>query len=92
MDDHLDSRLKSVASRAAHPGLRAIDVTILERIAHERTGRARALRLDALAFTGALAVGVASSIIFSTPPAGGPGLTFSGVSRLAPSSLLERGR
>lgn len=92
MDEQLDSRLKRVASYASHPGLRAIDVTVLERIAHERVGRARAWRLDALAFAGALVFGVLSSITFTMPPAGTKNSSLTGLSPLAPSSLLERAR
>lgn len=44
MDEPLDSRLKRVVSHASHPG----DVAVIDRIAFERVGRARAWRLDAI--------------------------------------------
>lgn len=92
MNEQLDSRLKRVASFASHPGLRALDVTVLERIAHERVGRTRALRMDALAFAGALVFGITSSVTFATPPAGPENTSLNALSPLAPSSLLERAR
>ena len=92
MDEQLDSRLSRVASSAPHPALHAIDTAILDRIAHERVGRAHAFRLDAVAFAGALVLGVASSIAFSTPPTGATNTSLNGLTPLAPSSLLERAR
>jgi hypothetical protein len=92
MDEELDSRVRRMASRASHPGLRALDVTVLDRIARERVARARARRLDAISFAGALAIGITGSIAFAGPPAGSTSSPLAGVSSLAPSVLLERPR
>jgi predicted RNA-binding Zn ribbon-like protein len=92
MDEQLDSRLERVAAHASHPGLRALDVTVLDRIARERVGRARARRLDAISFAGALVIGIASSVTFAAPPAASTSSPLTGLSPLAPSALLERPR
>jgi hypothetical protein len=92
MDEQLDSRLKRVVSHASHPGLSTLDVTVLDRIARERVGRARAWRLDALSFAGALVIGLASSMTFAAPPAASTSSPLGGLSPLAPSVLLERPR
>ena len=92
MDEQLDSRLKRVAAHASHPGLRALDVTVLDRIARERVGRTRARRLDAISFAGALVIGLASSMTFAAPPAASASSPLTGLSPLAPSVLLERPR
>ena len=92
MDKQLDSLLKRVALNASHPGLSALDITVLDRIASERVGRSRAWRLDAISFAGALVIGIASSVTFAAPPAGSTSPPLSGLSPLAPSALLERPR
>ena len=91
-DEELDSRVRRMASRASHPGLRALDVTVLDRIARERVARARARRLDAISFAGALVIGLASSVTFAAPPAVSTSSALAGLSPLAPSVLLERPR
>lgn len=92
MDEQLDSRLKRMALHASHPGLRALDVIVLDRIARERIARTRASRLDAISFAGALVIGLASSMTFAAPPAASTCSPLIGLSPLAPSVLLERRR
>jgi hypothetical protein len=92
MDEQLDSHLNRVVSLASHPALRTLDVAVIDRIAFERVGRARAWRLDAISFAGALAIGLASSLTFATPPAASASSPLTGLSPLAPSMLLERPR
>lgn len=92
MDQPLDSRLKRIVSRASHPGLGTLDVAVIGRIAVERAGRARARRLDAISFAGALAIGLASSLTIAAPPAASTASPLTGLSPLAPSVLLERPR
>ncbi len=92
MDQQLDSHLKRIISQASHPALCRLEVTVIDRIAFERVGRARAWRLDALSFAGALVIGLASSITFAAPPAASLPSALAGLSPLAPSVLLERPR
>ena len=92
MDEQLDARLERVAAHASHPGLRTLDVAVLDRIARERVVRARAWRLDAISFAGALVIGLASSVTFAAPPAASTSSPLAGLSPLAPSVLLERPR
>lgn len=92
MDKELDFRVRRVASGGSHPGLQALDVTVLDRITRERVGRARARRLDAISFAGALAIGITSSIAFAGPPASPTSPPIGGLSPLAPSVLLEHPR
>lgn len=92
MDEQLDSRLKRVVSLASHPALRSLDGAVIDRIAFERDRRARAWRLDVISFAGALAVGLAGSMTFATPPAASASSPLTGLSPLAPSVLLERPR
>ena len=92
MDQQLDSRLKRVVSQASHPGLRALDVAVIDRIAVERAGRARAWRLDAISFAGALAIGLVGAMTVAAPPAASTSSPLTGLSPLAPSVLLERPR
>jgi hypothetical protein len=89
MDEQLDTRLEGVALHASHPGLRTLDVTVLDRIARERVGRTRARRLDAISFAGALVIGLASSMTFAAPPAATTSSPLNGLPPLAPSALLE---
>jgi hypothetical protein len=92
MDQQLDARLKRVVAHASHPGLGALDGAVIDRIVRERAGRARARRLDAISFAGALVIGLAGSMTFATPPAASPPSPLTGLSPLAPSVLLERPR
>ena len=92
MDQQLDSRLKRVVAHASHPGLSTLDVAVIDRIGLERIGRARARRLDAISFAGALVIGLASSMTFAAPPAASTSSPLTGLSPLAPSVLLERPR
>ena len=92
MDEQLDSRLNRAVSLASHPALRTLDVAVIDRIAFERDRRARAWRLDVISFAGALAVGLASSMTFASPPTASVSSPLTGLPPLAPSVLLERPR
>jgi hypothetical protein len=92
MDEQLDSRLRRIVAHASHPGLRTLDVAVIERIGAERVRRARAWRLDAISVAGALVIGIASSVTFAAPPAASTSSPLTGLSPLAPSVLLERSR
>lgn len=91
MDEQLESRLRRV-SHASHPRLGTLDIAVVERIGSERTRRARARRLDAISFAGALVIGLAGSVIFAAPPGASTSSQLAGLSPLAPSVLLERPR
>ncbi len=92
MDEMPDSHIRRVVGRASHPHLCRLDVAVLDRIAGERVARARAWRLDAIYFAGALMIGVATSVTFAAPPSSSTSSTLAGLSPLAPSVLLERHR
>lgn len=92
MDKDFDQHLKRLASDVKHPALHQLDGMVFERIARERSGRARALRNDALSFIGALVFGLASAMTFAAPTTASAPSPLSSISPLAPSSLLERSR
>lgn len=92
MNTHLDQTIRRIALSATHPGLAAIDSSVLANIAKNRVASSGAWRLDAVSFVGALAIGALSAIAFAAPTTASTIAPLGGVSHLAPSSLLERGR
>lgn len=92
MNTHVDEAIKRITRYATHPRLLALDHAVLQHVAAGRAAVTSAWRLDAISFVGALAIGMVSAIAFTSPTTASTGATLGGISHLAPSSLLERGR
>lgn len=93
MDTQFDLTLRRLSQGLTHPRLADIELTVLQRIADARAGRAGQWRLDALAFLGALLIGLGGAVAMAAPTAVAATVaSLGGISHLAPSSLLERGR
>lgn len=92
MNTHVDEAIRRITRHATHPGLLTIDSAILARIAKNRADLSGAWRLDAVSFVGALAIGALSTVALASPTTASTGAPLGGISHLAPSSLLERGR
>jgi hypothetical protein len=92
MNTPVDEAIRRIARHATHPGLLTIDASILARIAKNREVRSGAWRLDAISFVGALAIGALSAVALAAPTTASTVTSLGGLSHLAPSALLERGR
>jgi len=91
MDNQIDSTITRLSRGLTHPRLGGIESSILARIAHAREARAGRWRVDALAFLGALAVGLGGAVTMAAPTTATTVASLGEVSRLAPSALLDRG-
>ena len=91
MDKQIDSTIGRLSRGLTHPRLADIESSILARIAHAREARAGRWRVDALAFLGALAVGLGGAVTMAAPTTASTVASLGEVSRLAPSALLDRG-
>ena len=91
MDNQIDSTIRRLSRGLTHPLLGEIESSILARIAHAREARAGRWRMDALAFLGALAVGLGGAVTMTAPITASTVASLGEVSKLAPSALLDRG-
>ena len=92
MENQIDSTVRRVSRGLTHPRPGDLEASILARIAHAReTGTGR-WRMDALAFLGALAVGLGGAMTIAAPNTVSTVASLGEVSKLAPSALLDRGR
>ena len=92
MDNQVDSTVRRVSRELTHPRPGDLEASILVRIAHAREARAGRWRMDALAFLGALAVGLGGAVTIAAPNTASTVASLGEVSKLAPSALLDRGR
>ena len=92
MDTQFDLTLRRLSQGVTHSRLGDIESTILTRIADAREARAGQWRLDALAFLGALVIGLGGAAAMAAPTTVSTVVSLGGMSRLAPSALLDRGR
>lgn len=92
MDTQFDLTFRRLSQGLTHPRLADIESIVLLRIAAARAARAGQWRLDALAFLGALLIGLGGAAAMAVPTAVSTVASLGGMSYLAPSALLERGR
>ncbi|OJU34890.1 MAG: hypothetical protein BGN99_25085 [Alphaproteobacteria bacterium 65-37] len=92
MDNQLDSMIARLSREATHPRLGDIESSILARIVRAKEARAGNWRRDTLSFAGALAMGFGVALTIGAPPRASTVASLGEDSRLAPSTLLDRGR